>query len=127
MASYGNFQSKGAKYSKDRYDIYEPSFESPFQQSEKSMNAIQSNIDQWVEFCAFIRWMPDIFWDMYKPETGGLTFDLYQRVMIRQLARFPENYFLYTERWSQNTFTCNGKISCSYLLSKYYIDDNIFH
>jgi ribonucleoside-diphosphate reductase alpha chain len=30
---------------------------------------------------------------MYKPETGGLSFDLHQRVMIRLLARFPENYF----------------------------------
>ena len=30
---------------------------------------------------------------MYKPEIGGLIFDLHQRVMIRLLARFPENYF----------------------------------
>lgn len=37
--------------------------------------------------------MPDIFWDLYKPEVGGLIFDLHQRVMIRLLARFPENYF----------------------------------
>ncbi len=93
MTSYGNFQSKSAKHDKDRYDIYEPEFESPYQKSQLGMNNIQANIDSWVEFCAFIRWYPDIFWDMYKPETGGLNFDLYQRVMMRQLARFPENYF----------------------------------
>jgi len=37
--------------------------------------------------------MPDIFWDLYKPETGGMNFDLHQRVMLRLLSRFPENYF----------------------------------
>lgn len=37
--------------------------------------------------------MPDIFWDLYKPDTGGMIFDLYQRVMLRLLARFSENYF----------------------------------
>jgi ribonucleoside-diphosphate reductase alpha chain len=30
---------------------------------------------------------------MYKPEKGGLTFDLHQRVMLRALSRFGENYF----------------------------------
>lgn len=93
MTSYNNFQSKSAKHDKDRYDIYESEFESPYQKSQIGMNNIKANIDKWVEFCSFIRFYPDIFWDMYKPETGGLNFDLYQRVMMRQLARFPENYF----------------------------------
>jgi len=93
MASYSNFQSKSAKYTKDRVNIYEPEFESPYQKSQIGMNNIESNIDKWTEFCSFIKFYPDIFWDMYKPETGGLNFDLYQRVMLRYLARFPENYF----------------------------------
>ena len=93
MSSYTNFQSKSAKHDSDRYDIYEAEFESPYQKSQIGMDNIQSNIDKWVEFCSFMRWYPDIFWDMYKPESGGFNFDLYQRIMIRQLARFPENYF----------------------------------
>ncbi len=93
MSSYNNFQTKNLKHTQDRYNIYDPAFESPYQRSQIGMDNIQTNIGRWVEFCSFIRWYPDIFWDMYKPETGGLNFDLYQRVMIRQLARFPENYF----------------------------------
>lgn len=93
MTSYSNFQNKSAKYTSDRSDIYESAFESPYQKSEKGMNAIDKHLDELLEFCSFIKWYPDIFWDMYKPETGGLNFDLYQRVMMRQLSRFPENYF----------------------------------
>ena len=54
---------------------------------------ITRNISEFTELCAFLKWMPDIFWDMYKPESGGLIFDLHQRVMLRLLARFQEDYF----------------------------------
>ena len=30
---------------------------------------------------------------MLKPEVGGIELDLYQRVMMRTLSRFPQNYF----------------------------------
>lgn len=93
MTSYSNFETKGNKYTKDRYDIHEPAFESPLKRSEYSSNIITRHIKEFTELCSFLKWMPDIFWDMYKPEIGGLNFDLYQRVMLRLLARFPENYF----------------------------------
>ena len=94
MASYiQNFETKANKQTRDRYDITEPAFESPIQHSEIDEDIISKNLPQFTEFCSFLKWMPDIFWDMYKPETGGLTFDLHQRVMIRLLSRFPENYF----------------------------------
>lgn len=93
MSSYNNFQNKSAKHTSDRSDIYESAFESPYQKSEKGMNIVDQYLDEFLEFCSFIKWYPDVFWDMYKPETGGLNLDLYQRVMMRQLSRFPENYF----------------------------------
>jgi hypothetical protein len=37
--------------------------------------------------------IPDVFYDMIKPETGGIKIDLYQRVMMRVLSRFQQNYF----------------------------------
>ena len=92
MASYKNFTSKNKKHSKSRTDIYESAFESPAQPTDQS-NLITKNIEKWTEFCAFIRFYPDIFYDMLKPETGGITLDLYQRVMMRTLSRFQENYF----------------------------------
>lgn len=93
MASYYNYETKNKKYEKDRYDIYEPEFETPLKSSEYNSTIINKNMKEFTELCSFLRWMPDIFWDLYKPETGGLIFDLHQRVMIRLLSRFPENYF----------------------------------
>ncbi len=93
MASVKNYESKNKKHERDRYDIYEPEFETPLKQSEFNASVITKHLKEFTELTSFLRWMPDIFWDMYKPETGGLTFDLYQRVMIRLLSRFPENYF----------------------------------
>jgi len=67
MASFSNFESKNKKHEKDRYDIYESSFESPIKASEYNSSIITKNISQFAELCSFLRWMPDIFWDMYKP------------------------------------------------------------
>jgi ribonucleoside-diphosphate reductase alpha chain len=93
LAGYANFETKNKKNEHDRYDIYEPEFETPLKASEYNSSIITKNIKQFSELCSYLRWMPDIFWDLYKPENGGMTFDLHQRVMLRLLARFPENYF----------------------------------
>lgn len=93
MATHDNFRTKNASSTRDRNDIHEAGFESPYKKSEQKMNMVDKHLDEFLEFCSFIKWYPDIFWDMYKPETGGLTLDLYQRVMMRQLSRFTENYF----------------------------------
>lgn len=99
-----NFQSKNNKHQRDRHDIYESAFESPVKKSDVSSNSIKRNIHKWAEFCAFIRWMPDAFFDMLKPETGGIILDLYQRVMMRVLSRFVQNYFC-LPRGSSKTLT----------------------
>lgn len=93
MAGYKNFETKNKKNEHDRYDIYEPEFESPIKESEYNSTIISKNIEEFSELCSYLRWMPDVFWDLYKPETGGMNFDLHQRVMLRLLSRFPENYF----------------------------------
>jgi hypothetical protein len=92
MASYSNFQSKNQKHSKDRTNIYDASFETPVEPN-KNDNIIKRNLHKWTELCAYLRWMPDIFYDMIRPETGGIKLDLYQRIMMRTLSRFPQNYF----------------------------------
>lgn len=92
MSSITNFKDND-KYTESRTDIYNASFESPIKPSEENNNIVDRHIVEFTELCSFLRWMPDIFWDMYKPEKGGLTFDLHQRVMLRTLARFGENYF----------------------------------
>lgn len=99
-----NFETKNKKNEKDRNDIYESSFETPLKKSDINTNSIKRNIHKWVEFCAFLRWMPDIFFDMLKPEIGGINLDLYQRVMMRVLSRFVQNYFC-LPRGSSKTLT----------------------
>lgn len=91
MSSYSNFQSKNAKHTKDRYDVYEPEFYSPIQNSPDSN--LDVNLHKWAEFISFIRFYPDVFYDIIKPDKGGIELDLYQRLMMRALARFPYNYF----------------------------------
>lgn len=92
MASYANFESKANKHTRDRYDVFEPAFESPVKPSDISAGIVSKHIEEFNEFCAILKWYPDMFWDLYKPEVGGLTFDLHQRVMLRSLARFFEVY-----------------------------------
>ena len=93
MAGYNNFQTDNVKHTKDRYDVYNSSFESPLEKSKTTGNTITRNLSQLTEFCSFLRFYPDIFYDLLKPEVGGITLDLYQRVMMRTLSRFHENYF----------------------------------
>jgi ribonucleoside-diphosphate reductase alpha chain len=92
MASYKNFQSDNKKHTNDRSDIYNPSFSSPVKPTDSS-NGIKKHLHKWLEFCSYLRWYPDIYYDMIKPEVGGIKIDLYQRVMMRVLSRFQENYF----------------------------------
>lgn len=93
MSSINNFKINDRE-SEYKTDIYNPNFETPIKQpTEEGESVIDRHLSEFTELCSFLRFYPDIFWDMYKPEKGGLTFDLHQRVMLRALARFGENYF----------------------------------
>lgn len=92
MATHKNFKTKNNNNTKDRFDIYESAFQSAVKQQDNS-SIIGRNINKWTEFCSFLRFYPDIYFDMIKPETGGINLDLYQRVMMRVLSRFQQNYF----------------------------------
>lgn len=91
MPSYNNFQSNNQKFSKDRYDFYNDSFENPVE--KKQDDFITKNIHKWTELISFLKWYPDIAYDLIKPSEGKqLHFDLDQRVMLRCLVRFYANY-----------------------------------
>lgn len=93
MSSYQNFKTENNNKTNDRTDIYNEFFESPIQQSEMSTSIISRHKSELAKFCAYIRFYPDIYYDMITPEKGGIKLDLYQRVMMRSLSRFPECYF----------------------------------
>ncbi|MGG3892027.1 hypothetical protein [Metabacillus fastidiosus] len=62
-------------------------------QPTDNSNIIKKHLHKWTELCSFLKWYPDIFYDMIKPDVGGIKLDLYQRVMMRVLSRFQQNYF----------------------------------
>src|SRR3712207_8874207 len=83
MATYSNF--KQDRNTQNRYDIYNNNYENPVDIDES--NVIKKSLSKWVECCSWLRWYPDIFYDAITPEKGGITLRLYQRVMMRCLAR----------------------------------------
>lgn len=91
MSSYNNFQNDNVKFSQSRTDIYNCNFESPIRLSDGDF--IDKNIEQWLELISFLRWYPDIAYDLIAPNKGKrLNLDIDQRVTLRLLVRSPEAY-----------------------------------
>ncbi len=91
MAGYSKFQTDNVKFSKDRNDIYNPSFETPVKLSDGDF--IDKNLDKWMELISFLRWYPDIAYKMIEPEKGKkLELDIDQIVTLRLLVRNPDVY-----------------------------------
>lgn len=93
MAGIENFQIENKAKTNDRYDVYNSALETPLKKSDLSNTIIGRNVHKLAELGAYLRWYPDVFYDLLTPQTGGIKLDLYQRVMMRGLARFPECYF----------------------------------
>ena len=50
------------------------------------------NLYKYVQFCSWARWYPDLFLDLIKPETGGITLHPDQRIYLRCIMRFVSLY-----------------------------------
>lgn len=98
MPSYGNFQSDNKKYSSklSRVNVNNPEFNCAVDVvGEDKRTGIQKNIHKWAELIGYLKWMPDIFLDLIKPETGcKLRLGLDQRMQLRCLFRFENNYIV---------------------------------
>lgn len=59
---------------------------------ENPNNSFYQNLDKWVEFVSYLRWYPDIFYDLIskkeKSNEGNTKHSLDQRVVLRGMARF---------------------------------------
>lgn len=93
MASHKNFQSVNIKNSKDRYDFTNPAFESNLVGHNAGV-INDMNLHKWAELISFLRWYPDIAYDLIAPKDGKkkLELDIDQRITLRTLVRFPEDY-----------------------------------
>lgn len=61
---------------------------------EKAQNdsVFGKNLYKYVQFCSWARWWPDLFLDLIKPETGGITLHPDQRIYLRCIMRFVSLY-----------------------------------
>lgn len=109
MSSYNNFQSNNVKHEKDRYDIYNSEFNPTI--NAKSIDQVDSftrNLEKYMDFVAWARWFPDLWWDLITPETGGIRLDLDQRVYLRSLARFASTYGVFPRGYGKTLLEIMG-------------------
>ena len=55
---------------------------------ENPDDAFIQNLDKWVEFVSWAMWNQDLFYDLITPESGGITLDPDQRILLRAQGRF---------------------------------------
>ena len=65
------------------------------------LNELKINLKNWVVFCAFCRFYPDLFLDMIKPKKGGINFHLDQRILLRTILRFFSVYGVFPRGWAK--------------------------
>lgn len=93
MVSYKNFQDDNFKYSKNSSRSFDnPAFNSQVKINDLKKNTFEESFDKWLEFVQWARWFPDLFYDLIKPETGGMRLDLDQRMFLRCMSRFVSTY-----------------------------------
>lgn len=73
---------------------------------EKAQNdsVFGKNLYKYVQFCSWARWYPDLFLDLIKPETGGITLHPDQRIYLRCIMRFVSLYGVFPRGYSK-TYT----------------------
>lgn len=116
MGSYKNYQSDNFKYDKShtRTDMYNPDFVSSVQLETNKSDSFHNNLDSWILFVQWAKWFPDLWYDLLKPEQGGIRLDLDQRAFLRCMSRFVSTYGVFPRGFgkcvSQDTivFTENG-------------------
>lgn len=101
MASYKNFQSDNAKYSKNRSN-YNPATNTPVQaKGDKERGQLLDNIDSYIDFVSWGRWYPDLFLDLIKPKNGGINLHADQRIFMRTDMRFYSMYGVFSRGYGK--------------------------
>lgn len=109
MTSYSNFQSQNAKNTSDRYDIYNPSFNSSVEaKGITEVDNFTKNLNKYSDFVSWARFNPDLFWDLITPETGGIRLDLDQRIFLRSIARFISTYGVFPRGYGKTLLEIMG-------------------
>ena len=103
MASYQNFQSGNAKYTRmDTRNNYNADLNSAISAlGDKNKTAFDENLDKYVKLASWINWYPDLFLDLMTPEEGGIKLHVDQRIYLRCILRFFSVYGVFPRGWSK--------------------------
>lgn len=103
MASYANFQSNNAKYSRlDTRNNHNPDFNSNVSAvGVENKTALERNMDKYIKFASWLNWYPDLFLDLITPEEGGIKLHADQRIYLRCILRFFSLYGVFPRGWSK--------------------------
>jgi len=111
MPSYKNFQTDNMKYTKNRYDVRNPSFNPTVSaRGIKENDKFIENLDKWIKFVSWARWNPDLWYDLITPPTGGIRLDLDQRVFLRCTARFLSMYGVFPRGYGKTMTEVMGMV-----------------
>ncbi|MEK4289385.1 hypothetical protein [Paenibacillus sp. FSL P4-0502] len=76
----------------------------------KNNEYFNNNIDKYADFVSWARFHPDLWYDLIKPDAGGINLDLDQRVYLRCVARFIHNYMVFPRGYSKTLLEVLGLI-----------------
>lgn len=106
MGTYKNYQRDRNKVNpENQTDIFNPEFASSINvMSIEERDKVAKSMDKFLYLASFYKFYPDLFLDSMTPEDSKYHLNLYQRVMLRCLFRFKNNYIVIA-RGSAKTFT----------------------
>lgn len=55
-------------------------------------DSFYESLEKWTTFVQWAKWFPDLWFDLIKPEKGGMRLDLDQRMFLRCMSRFISTY-----------------------------------
>lgn len=64
-------------------------------------NNFENHLDNWIDFCSWCRWFPDLFLDLIKPERGSINLHLDQRILLRSILRFASVYGVFPRAFAK--------------------------
>lgn len=78
----------------------------PKAKKENPYDPFYQNLEKWVEVVSYLRWFPDLFFDLITPKDKngnpqGIRLDLDQRVLLRCMARFKRMYVVFPRGYAK--------------------------
>ena len=111
MTSYNNFQSENNKITKNRLDTRNPNLNPTVNvRGMEELDSFTKNLEKYMDFVAWAKWYPDLWWDLITPQTGGIRLDLDQRVYLRAVARFVSNYLVFPRGYGKTLLEVMGMV-----------------